>query len=126
MTGWTAGTRELVRQLAETARGPRREGFYAVWLVLRVAENEMESPPLPERAARRRLAALERRLSSLTMSAPIRRALASALHQLKEGSAEAAAGALQSLVAPVRESLSPDAAEALQQAIRSGRARASH
>ena len=126
MSGWTAGTRELVRQLAETAPGPRREGFYAVWLVLRVAEDEMESPPLPERLYRRRLAALERRLSSLTMSAPIRRALASALLQLKEGGPEAAARALQSLVAPVRESLSPDAAEALQHAAGSGRSRLSH
>jgi hypothetical protein len=126
MTGWTAGTREMVRQLAETARGPRRAGYYAVWLVLRVAEDEMESPPLPERGSRRRLAALERRLSSLTMSAPVRRALSSALHRLKEGGPEAAAAALQSLVAPVRESLSPDAAEALQQAVRSGRSRASH
>jgi len=126
MSGWTAGTRELVRQLAETARGPRREGFYAVWLVLRVAEDEMEPSPLPERLFRRRLAALERRLSSLTMSAPIRRALASALLQLKEGGPEAAARALQSLVAPVRESLSPDAAEALQHAAGSGRSRLSH
>jgi len=126
MSGWTAGTRELVRQLAETARGPRREGFYAVWLVLRVAEDEMEASPLPERLFRRRLAALERRLSSLTMSAPIRRALASALLQLKEGGPEAAARALQSLVAPVRESLSPDAAEALQHAADFGRSRVSH
>ena len=119
MTAWTAGTRELVRQLAETARGPRRESCYAIWLVLRVAEDELESPPLPERASRRRLAALERRLSSLTMSAPIRRALASTLPQLRDGGAAAAAAALHSLVAPVREALGPDAAEALQQAIRS-------
>jgi hypothetical protein len=121
MTAWTTGTRELVRQLAETARGPRRESYYAVWLVLRVAEDELESPPLPERASRRRIAALERRLSSLTMSAPIRRALASALPQLREGGPEAAAAALQSLVAPVREALGPDAADALQQAIRPAR-----
>ncbi|MDH4131660.1 MAG: hypothetical protein OEW17_01310 [Gemmatimonadota bacterium] len=121
MTAWTAGTRELVRQLAETARGPRRESYYAIWLVLRVAEDELEWPPLPERASRRRLAALERRLSSLTMSAPIRRAMASALPQLREGGAEAATAALQSLVAPVREALGPEAAEALQQAIHPAR-----
>jgi hypothetical protein len=126
MTGWTAGARELVRQLAETARGPRREGLFAIWLVLRVAEDEIASPPLPDRLVRRRFAALERRLSSLTMSAPIRRALASALLQLREGGPEAAALALQSLVAPVRESLSPDAAEALQHAAGFGRSRMSH
>ena len=118
MTAWTPATRDLARQLAETARGPRREGYYAVGLLGRVAHDEMESPPLPERASRRRLLALERRLSSLTMSAPIRRALAGALHRLRDGGPDAASSALLSLVAPVRESLGPEAAEAVQLARR--------
>ena len=46
---------------ARTARGPRREGVYALWLVLRVTVDYLSEPALPERAARRRLAALDAR-----------------------------------------------------------------
>ena len=65
---------------------------------------------------RRRVAALERRLSSLTVPAPLRRALAAALSGLKEPRREQAALVLHQLVAPAREVLGGEAGEALSKA----------
>ena len=69
---------ELVRILAHTARGPRREGVYALWLAVRVAQDLLLVPPPTERAHRRRVVALEHRLASLTLPPQLRRALAAA------------------------------------------------
>ena len=73
----------LVRVMGEMPRGPKREGVFALWLTLRVAEDLLLLPPPPERGTRRRVAALEQRLSSLSLPAPLRRALVSALAELK-------------------------------------------
>jgi hypothetical protein len=112
---------DLLQVLSGTVRGPRREGAYALWLTLRVAEGYLLDPPLPERAARRRLAALESRLSSLTLPPPLRRALTAALSQLKEGDAAAVPGMLSALVAPARDTAGAEAGEAIQRAARAAR-----
>ncbi len=112
---------DLLQVLSGTVRGPKREGAYALWLTLRVAEGYLLDPPLPERAARRRLAALESRLSSLTLPPPLRRALTAALAQLKEGEAAAVAGMLSGLVAPARDTAGAEAADAIQRAARAAR-----
>lgn len=112
---------ELLDLLARAARGPRREGVYALWLVLRVTTDYLAEPPLAERATRRRLAALERRLSSLTLPPPLRRALASLLHDLRNGGRDAVPIVLSTLVAPVRETAGPEAADAIQRAARTAR-----
>jgi hypothetical protein len=117
-----AGSLELLQVLSGTVRGPRREGAFALWLTLRVAEGYLLDPPLPERAARRRLTALEARLSSLTLPPPLRRALTAALTQLKEGAGPAVPGMLNGLVAPARETAGAEAADAIQRAARSARA----
>ncbi|MEK6597770.1 MAG: hypothetical protein AABY91_05510, partial [Gemmatimonadota bacterium] len=58
------------------------------------------------------------RLTSLTMPTPMRRALASALQVLRDGSSDNASRALTELVAPVREGLGQEAAAALQEALK--------
>lgn len=112
---------ELLELLARTVRGPRREGVYALWLVLRVTADFLAQPPLPERATRRRLAALETRLSSLTLPPPLRRALTALLHELKDGGREAVPIVLSTLVAPARDSIGPEAADAVQRSARTAR-----
>ncbi|MBA3522506.1 MAG: hypothetical protein H0T90_08400 [Gemmatimonadales bacterium] len=122
MTGWDPAATALLALLPQTGRGPRREGIFALWLTVRVAQDLLRDPPPPERAHRRRLQALEHRLSSLTMPAPLRRALAAALSQLRECQGETAAQVLSQLVAPAREAGGPEAGDALALAARSARA----
>ena len=122
MTGWDPAATALLGVLPLTARGPKREGIFALWLTVRVAQDLLREPPPSERAHRRRLQALEHRLSSLTMPPPLRRALAAAINQLKEPRPETAAQVLSQLVAPAREAGGPDAGDALSQAARSARA----
>lgn len=121
MTGWDPSTLDLVTLLSRSMRGPRREGVYALWLTLRVAQGLRLTPPLSERAIRRRLAALERRLSSLTVPPPLRRALTATLAQLRDATPESVPLILASLVAPAREAAGAEAAEALQRAVRAAR-----
>jgi len=122
MSGWDPAATALLGVLPLTARGPRREGIFALWLTVRVAQDLLQDPPPGDRAHRRRLQALEQRLSSLTIPPPLRRALVAALNQLKEARPETAAQVLSQLVAPARESGGPEAGEALAQAARSARA----
>lgn len=121
MSAWDASALDLLEVLSGTVRGPRREGVYALWLTLRVAEGYLLDPPLPERASRRRLAALEARLSSLTLPPPLRRALTTALTQIKDGAAPAIPGVLAALVAPARDTTGGQAADAIQRAARAAR-----
>lgn len=125
MTGWDPDSLALVQLLPRTGRGPKREGIYALWLTLRIAQDLRLDPPLADRAVRRRLAALDARLSSLTLPPPLRRALTAALQQLKDGGADAVPVVLSTLVAPARDSAGADAGEAVQHAARAARQAAS-
>lgn len=107
----------LLALLASSGRGPRREGLFALWLMLRVAEDQADGR-FAERAQRRRVAALERRLASLAVPAPVRRGLLAALADLRTGTAEAAGLALARLAAPARDGLGAEAGEAVQRAAR--------
>ena len=124
MSGWDPAATALLGVLPQTARGPRREGIFALWLTVRVAQDLLRDPPPPERAHRRRLQALEHRLSSLTVPPPLRRALVAAISQLKDARPETTAQVLSQLVAPAREAGGPEAGEALAQAVRAARAAA--
>jgi hypothetical protein len=121
MSRWSPAAAALAALLPSAVRGPRREAIYALWLVVRCGEDLALAPPLPERARRRRLDALSHRLSSLTVPPSLRRALAGALTALDDLSPEAAAIALQQLVAPVREGIGADAADAVLAAARTAR-----
>lgn len=123
MSGWDPAAVGLLTLLPKAGRGPRREGIFALWLTLRVAQDYLLDPPLGERATRRRLAALETRLSSLTVPPPLRRALAAALLQLRESRPDAVPLALAALVAPARDTVGPEAGDAIQHAWRSARHR---
>ena len=120
MSGWDPAATALLQLLPRTGRGPRREGIFALWLTLRVAQDLVRDPPA-ERAHRRRLQALEQRLSSLTLPPPLRRALAAAISQLRDGRAETAVQVLSQLVAPARESGGTEAGDAVAQAARAAR-----
>ena len=58
MTLLSAPDAALVKLMGEMPRGPRREGVFALWLTLRVAQDVFLVPPPPERAMRRRVASL--------------------------------------------------------------------
>jgi hypothetical protein len=103
------------------ARGPKRDGVFALWLTLRVAQDLLLDPPIAERAHRRRVAALERRLSSLTLPPPLRRALAAAMGQLREAGPDAAVMTLNQLAAPARDTLGGEAGDAMAHAARASR-----
>lgn len=107
----------LLGMIRDSGRGPQREALFALWLVLRVAEDLAEAE-FTERGHRRRVSALERRLSSLALPPTVRRGLQAALAELRSGSPEGAALALSHLVAPARDGIGPEAADALTRATR--------
>ena len=119
--GWDPATTALIELLPRTARGPRREGIFALWLTVRVAQDLLLDPPPPERAYRRRIAALEQRLFSLTLPPPLRRALSGAIAQLREARFEVASSVLSQLAAPARETAGTEAGEAVALAARAAR-----
>lgn len=108
----------IVRLMGEAPRGPRREGLFALWLTVRVVEDLLLSPPQQERAIRRRVAALEHRLSSMSMPTALRRALLAALAALSDPLRVQAAPLLHQLIGPAKETLGAEAAECLTRAAR--------
>lgn len=108
----------LVALVAAAPRGPRRDGLYALWLVVRSAEALLPPDPVGRKNHRRRLQALETRLGSLALPAPLKRALAGARMHLEPGTPVAAVGVLSQLVAPVREVLGAEAGDAVASAAR--------
>jgi hypothetical protein len=118
---WEPSATALADLLERTARGPKRDGVFALWLTVRVALDFGLAPPLPDRARRRRTGALERRLVSLTLPAPLRRALAAAMAQLQASDPASAALALTQLVAPARDTLGPEVGDAIALAARVAR-----
>ena len=121
MTGWDPAATALVSLLSRTARGPKRGGLFALWLTLRVAQDLLLDPPPLERAHRRRVQALERRLSSLAMPPPMRRALAAAVTQLREVRPDTVAQILSQLVAPARDTGGTEAGDAVALAVKQAR-----
>lgn len=121
MTEWDPAASALLALLPQTGRGPRRGGIFALWLTLRVAQDLLLDPPPPERAQRRRVQALEQRLSSLSMPTPLRRALGAATSQLRDPRPETAAQVLSQLVAPARESGGIEAGDAIAMAAKQAR-----
>jgi hypothetical protein len=121
VSGWDPATTALLRLLSQTNRGPKRGGLFALWLTLRVAQDLLLDAPALDRAHRRRVQALERRLSSLAMPPPLRRALAAAVGQLRDPRADTVPQILSQLVAPARETEGAEAAEAVALAVRQAR-----
>jgi hypothetical protein len=118
---WDSASAELVRLLARTARGPKREGIYALWLTVRVTQDLMAKPPVAERAQRRRVQALEHRLATLTLPPQLRRALAAALLQLRNPRPDTAADVLAQLAAPARDGAGAETGDVLVTAAKAAR-----
>lgn len=109
MTGHLLDTEaRLTALFTVTARGPKRNGIFALWLLVRACDGLLPPNPLSAKAHRRRLQGLERRMSSLSLPTPIQRALVGSIGELGEGSSDAARLALQQLVAPAREAVSAE------------------
>jgi hypothetical protein len=121
VNGWDPAATALLSLLSQTGRGPKRGGLFALWLTLRVAQDFLLDPPLLERSQRRRVQALERRLSSLTMPPPLRRALAAAVSQLREVRRDTVPQILSQLVAPARDGIGAEAGDAVALAARQAR-----
>lgn len=106
--------------LAESARGPDRDGVFALWLVVRAALGA--APPLAAPARQvERLKALTARLRSLNPPAPLRRSLVAAIADLTAARGAAPGVVLQHLVAPATECLGRPVAEAVAAAARAAR-----
>src|SRR5213075_2403706 len=74
----TTAEDRLITLIAESARGPQREGLFALWLMVRAAEALLPPSPVSAKNHRRRLQALETRIGSLALPGPLKRALAAA------------------------------------------------
>jgi hypothetical protein len=94
-------------------RGPKREGAFAIWLVARVAWETGMLASEADRTDRRRIALLDKRLAPLAIPRPLARGLATAVNHLQEGTVAAARIALSQVVAPARETIGPEAGEAV-------------
>lgn len=117
----TPAEERLVTLIAEAARGPQREGLFALWLVVRAAEALLPPAPVSAKNHRRRLQALETRLGSLALPPPLRRALSAARQHLETATPHAAALVLSQLTAPARDVLGTEAAEAVTVAARTAK-----
>ncbi|HWO88778.1 MAG TPA: hypothetical protein VNL98_06475 [Gemmatimonadales bacterium] len=105
--------------LAESARGPERDGVFALWLVVRAALGA-SMITVPSRHAER-VRALQARLRSLNTPAPLRRSLAAALADLAPQRGVPPAVVLTHLVAPAQEALGRRVADAVSAAARAAR-----
>ena len=117
----SVGEEQLIALVAEAARGSARDGLYALWLTVRVAEGLLPPHPLSPKGHRRRLQALATRLATLTPAPALRRALIAARHHLEAGTPRAAAQVLAELVAPAGDVLGEKAALAVTVAARAAR-----
>lgn len=118
MSDWTAPLIALLQLQRRLERGPKREGAFALWLTARVALDIGLGPPEPDKGRRRRIALLRRRLTPLAIARPLARGLTAALAHLDDATPAGARIALSQLVAPAKDALGAEAAEALADAAR--------
>lgn len=118
MSEWSPPLMALLELQQRFERGPKREGAFALWLIVRVSLDLGLIPAgSSEKADRRRVALLGHRLAPLTVPRPLARGLAAALGHLEDATPAAARVALAQLVAPARDALGAEAAEAVGQAL---------
>lgn len=115
----TPAGRALIELMAVAPRGPRRDGLFALWLVVHVAEDLQSAAGTFERSYRRRVGLLEQRISSLALPPALRRGLSRTIEALKTAPAGPAGPLLSGLVGAVRDGVGPDAADLVQKAAKS-------
>jgi hypothetical protein len=113
--------RVLLEQMSEARRGPKRDALFALWVTVQVTEDLLLEPPQPERAFRRRVGLLKRRLSSLTVPAQFRRALNGTIASLERATRTDASTILSLLAAPARDTLGAEVGDALARSARAAR-----
>lgn len=118
MTTWSPPLMSLLALQRRFERGPKREGAFALWLTVRVALDVGLAETAPDKADRRRVALVAQRVSGLAVSRPLARGLAAALGHLEQVTPASARVSLSQLVAPARDALGAEAAEAVAQAAR--------
>ncbi len=107
----------LIAQLQNEVRGPTRNGIFALWLFLRVCDGILAPHPLSNRARKRRLEAVEQRLSSLSLQPLLRKTLLGTLGELSSATKDSVVTSLQILTIPARDSLGTGVAEAVALAL---------
>ena len=117
MSEWSPPLLALLDLQQRLERGPKREGAFALWLTARVAVDLGLGGAAPDKGARRRVVLLAQRLAPLTVPRPLARGLTAALGHLEDATPAAARVALAQLLAPARDALGPEAAEAVAQAL---------
>ncbi|HEX3927671.1 MAG TPA: hypothetical protein VHW65_06710 [Gemmatimonadales bacterium] len=118
MSEWEPPLMVLLDLQRRFERGPKREGAFALWVTVRTALDVAFAGEVPDRNDRRRIALLSQRLAPLGVPRPLARGLTAALGHLEEATPEGARIALAQLVAPARDALGPEAAEAVAHAVR--------
>lgn len=117
MSDWVPPLLVLVELQRRFERGPKREGAFAVWLVVRVALDVGRSGLPLDKHDRKRLVLLSQRLAPLAVPRSLAKGLTTALGHLDDTATNGARVALSQLVAPTRDALGPEAAEAVAQAV---------
>lgn len=117
----TVAEERLIELLGAAERGPRRNGLFALWLVIRSAEALLPPAPVSARNHRRRLQAVRTRLGGLALPPPLKRALTAACQHLETATVQAAALVLAQLAAPARDVLGSEAADAVAVAARAAK-----
>ncbi len=118
MSDWSPPLVTLLELQRRLERGPKREGAFALWMLVRIALDQGLAPELPDKADRRRITLLAHRLAPLAVPRPLARGLTTALSHLEDGTASGARVALAQLVAPTKDALGSEAADAVALAAR--------
>lgn len=117
MNDWVQPLLLLVDLQRRFERGPKREGAFALWLVVRVALDIGRGDAALEKQDRKRVALLAQRLAPLAVPRSLARGLTTALGHLDDLSTTGARVALSQLVAPAHDALGAEAGEAVAQAL---------
>lgn len=116
MSDWSPPLVALLELQRRLERGPKREGAFALWLTTRLALDLGGAGHEPDKNDRRRVVLLGQRLAPLAVPRPLARGLATALGALAEATPAGARIALAQLVAPAKDALGAEAADAVARA----------
>lgn len=108
----TYSTTPILAALSSCARGPRRDGLFALWLTVRVARDLCLGAS--SEAATARLDALERRVRSLSLPPALQRALGTAHGLMREATPDSADRAMRQLLPAAVEAFGPLIAPSLR------------
>lgn len=106
----------LIAQLSYSERGPQRNGVFALWLVVNTCTGILGNHSVQGKNQRKRVVALRKRLSSLSLPVPLRKAISVALHDLSPDSQGSASTALEQLVVSARETVNADCGKLIEAA----------